>query len=150
MTKSRNMVMIAAVLMMAAVGFAEEDFDTIPASEIDAHFTSAKVVETVRPERVFYTRSREIEGYVTLELTVDTNGDVESAKVLYKTSQLAINNAINAVSQWKFEPGTLNGQAVRSTVAFSLPFGRDLEILEDEKYNEQVILDDTTLALLQR
>ena len=53
-----------------------------------------------------------------MEAVIDKNGNVDRAKVL-KGLQLGLSEqAVEAVKQWKFRPGTLNGQPV--DVIFSL------------------------------
>ncbi|MDP8206929.1 MAG: TonB family protein [Candidatus Electryonea clarkiae] len=146
--RKTSLYAIIAVLLLAACVFAE-DRNVVPVEELQAEFTIPQPVSTVRPERVFYTPNREIEGYITLEITIDENGSVESAGVLYKTSQIAVPNAINAIDKWEFQPGKLNGVPVRSVVAYSLPFGKDLEILKVKNYKHKVIIDDNTLAILR-
>ena len=151
MNYRRGLIIVTALMIaLSAVSFAKENIDAVSVKEFNATYKAPKAVELQKPERVFYSKDREVEGYVTLEITVDAEGKVESARVLYKTSQLAVKNAVNAVSEWAFKPATLNDMPVRSTVAYSLPFGRDLEILQDKDYQPKVIVDDTTVALLQR
>ncbi len=145
----RSMLSLFILIMIIGIipaGMAAE-FNKVKPEEINAKFDDPKLIKQVKPERYFYTGSREVEGYVTLELTVNTEGVVESARVIYKTSNLAVNNAIDAVAEWEFTPAKLDGMPVRSLVCYSLPFGRNLEILEDRKYEKKLLLDDETLAM---
>ncbi|MBD3165063.1 TonB family protein, partial [bacterium] len=113
-------------------------------------YTAPKLVDSVRPDPVYYSMHREIEGYVTLELLVNEEGEVDQAKVKYTTSDLAVKNALEAVSQWTFEPATVSGTPMKSWVAYNLPFGSALSIYEDAKYARKVIVEDVTYALAQK
>ena len=63
------------------------------------------------------------EGVVILEAIIDTHGNVESVRVL-RSDPLLEQAAVDAVRQWKYSPGVLNGVAVpvimTVTVTFSL------------------------------
>lgn len=142
-------IAVAMILLIGAAAFAG-DRDAVAVKELNAGYEAPEVVNKVKPERVFYMPGREIEGYVTLEMTVNEEGRVESARVLYKTSNLAVRNAVNAAEKWEFAPGKLNGRPVKSIVAYSLPFGPDLEILKEKDIVDRVVIDDTTLALLKK
>ncbi len=125
-------VLIASCLIFTIPLFAgqTEDANTVELTG----FVPPEPVELVKPERFFYLRSHEVEGYITLEMTVSEEGYVENAYILYKTSQLAVNNAIDAVAKWKFTPATLNGVPVKSKVVYHLPFGPDLEIYHEKEF----------------
>ncbi len=111
-------------------------------------YIAPKVMEQVRPERVFYMNNREVEGYVTLEMFINSEGEIASARVMYTTSELAVDNALEAIEQWKFEPATVYGQPVGVWVAYNLPFGRDLSIFQENDYDQKLVLDDDMLAML--
>ncbi len=141
MRKTILLLMVSVLVLGVGSVFAGDQV-AVELKELTCTYDCAKPVETVKPERVFYMPGHEVEGYVTLEITVDEEGQVENARVLYKTSNLAVHNAVDAVSQWQFEPAKLNGQPVRSRVAYSLPFGRDLEILVAEDYEAKVMIEE--------
>lgn len=123
--------------------------DAVPVDEINGKYTAPKVVKSVRPDRVFYAPNREVEGFVTLEMLVNEKGEVERARAIYRTSRLAVPKAVEAANDWKFEPATINGSAVKSWVAYNLPFGRDLDTFAEASYTDKVIVDDDVLAFLK-
>jgi TonB family protein len=139
---------LTAVLAVSAFALDLADVaNVVPVDNISCDYTAPELKESVRPERIVIN-NREIEGYVTLELRIDTEGVVQNAKVLYKTSHLAVNNAVEAVSNWKFTAATLDGQAVSSLVAYNVPFGRNLDVFAEDSYAVKIInSDDTMLAL---
>lgn len=59
-----------------------------------------------------------VKGIVILELTIDTEGRVIGADVLKPLPFGLDRAAVDAVMQWRFRPGTLNGQPV--TVIFNI------------------------------
>ena len=89
---------------------------------------------------------REIEGYITFELVINEEGRVENAKVIYRTSKLAVRNAIDAVARWKFEPAKINGIPVKVLVAYNVPMGPILESFEEHSFEARVIDGSTVLA----
>jgi TonB family protein len=65
-----------------------------------------------------------VQGAIALEVTVGPDGRVRDAIVANEArfSPAMEDRAIAALSDWRFQPGTLNGQtvAVRTTVSFTL------------------------------
>lgn len=102
-------------------------------------FKAPKLISYVRPDPVEYAPGRTIEGFVTLEIKVGLAGEVMSARVLHRTSYLAVRSAIRAVEKWNFTPGSFEGKPVISYVVYSLPFGRNLPIFADKNYPNRVL-----------
>ncbi|MBU0519625.1 TonB family protein [bacterium] len=106
-------------------------------------YTAPQLINSVTPDPVSYAPGRIVEGYVTLELKVSENGTVDAVKVLYRTSPLAVKSAVRALEQWKFEPAYFNGKPVTSYVAYSLPFGNNLQIFANDNYTDRVLDPDS-------
>jgi protein TonB len=71
-----------------------------------------EVIDRVDPMYSEVARRARIQGVVLLEAIIDRNGNVTDVRVL-KPLELGLDQeAMNAVKQWKFKPGTLNGQPV--------------------------------------
>jgi protein TonB len=69
------------------------------------------LVKQVHPKYTPAAMRARIQGTVTLQVTVDAKGDVTAAKV---TESLDAEhgldtNALDAVMQWKYTPGTIGG-----------------------------------------
>jgi len=78
-----------------------------------------------KPNYTDSARKARITGIVIIEAIVNKQGDVEQAKVLKGLPLGLSEQATEAVKQWKFHPGTLNGQPV--DVIFTLTVNFTLE-----------------------
>lgn len=140
MKQNINLIITAAlsIFLLANFSIADDDAGFEPASQ---SYKAPKLEQSVNPEPVWYAPGKYVEGYVTLELKVGVSGDVEGVKVLYRTSSMAVNSAVQAVEQWKFSPATFHGEAVTSYVAYSLPFGfgSNLGIFANENYVDRIL-----------
>ncbi len=76
------------------------------------------LLERVEPVRTPEAAAARISGIVILEAVIDRTGHVTSANVLKPLPFGLDKAAVDAVKQWIFRPGTLNGQPV--TVLFNL------------------------------
>jgi TonB family protein len=59
---------------------------------------------------------------VLVQIVVDTNGDVEKARVIRGLEPGLDEQALIAAEQWRFKPGILDGAAVRVTAVLVLEF----------------------------
>jgi TonB family protein len=109
-----------------------------------------KLIKKVEPEYPEVAKSARIQGVVILEATITKKGDVVNVKVLREPSPLLTKPAIDAVKQWKYEPGKIDGNVadviVTLTVNFSLTQEKEeksesgsLEDSEFEKYAPKII-----------
>ncbi len=70
------------------------------------------VINRVEPIYTVMARKSRISGIVILEAIIDHTGVVKDAQVLKPLPYGLDQAALDAVKQWKFRPGTLNGQPV--------------------------------------
>jgi TonB family protein len=79
---------------------------------------------TANPPYTAEALKARVEGTMAIEVTIGTNGRVLDALVTQGLNpQLGMDEqAIAALSEWTFQPGTLNGQpvAVRTVISFTL------------------------------
>ena len=68
------------------------------------------LIQRVEPDYPAQARERQVQGPVTLQLTVNKNGVVQSASAITGDTQLAA-AAATAVRQWRFTPFISKGQA---------------------------------------
>jgi protein TonB len=72
------------------------------------------IIESTRVDPVYseVARRAKIQGIVIIEAVIDRQGNVTEARVLKPLPMGLDDAALRAVKQWKFRPGTLNGQPV--------------------------------------
>ncbi len=64
------------------------------------------------PKYTEIARKARIAGIVIIEAVIDRDGNVTEARILKGLPMGLEQEALNAIRQWKFKPGTLNGQPV--------------------------------------
>lgn len=70
------------------------------------------VIHRVTPPYPELGRRMRLNGYAIVECIIDQSGRVRDARVLSSSNGVFEQPALDAVRQWQFAPGTLNGQAV--------------------------------------
>jgi TonB family protein len=81
------------------------------------------------------------EGVVTIALHVDARGRVTNARVVKRLGNGLDQNALVAVRQWRFQPGTSNGSPVEMDAEVDIEFN-----LRTEAINELIANDMVTLV----
>ena len=76
------------------------------------------VIHRVTPQYPEMARRARVSGFVIVECIIDQNGQIRDARVLRSTFAAFEQPAIDAISKWQFQPGTLNGRPVN--VIFNL------------------------------
>ncbi len=84
--------------------------------------TPPVLVSLVHPKYTSEAMRAKIQGTVFVQIVVDTNGDVEKARVIRGLDPGLDEQALVAAEQWRFEPGVLDGTAVRVTTVLVLEF----------------------------
>ena len=100
-----------------------------PSPELPIHVTG----EVVKPERLVFVppvytemaRRARVQGIVVLQAIIDTDGSVTDVTVLKPLPLGLGESAVDAASQWKYRPATLNGRPV--AVYFSLTVRFELQ-----------------------
>jgi TonB family protein len=105
---------------------------------------------TSAPEILEYTtpplysdeaRRRGIEGFVTVEATIDVFGTAHLLRVVNGLGFGLDQNALVALRQWQFRPGTQDGTPVEMTAEIDIEFR-----LRNEALNELIANDMATLV----
>jgi periplasmic protein TonB len=84
--------------------------------------TPPKVLYQVEPQYTEAARTAKVSGSVLLKLTVDENGDAQDIQVEKSLDEGLDQNAIQAVREWRFAPGTEDGKAVSTTAKIEVNF----------------------------
>lgn len=102
-----------------------------PASPVELPKRLFRIGGRVLPPRLLhktepsYTKSAQqerIQGTVLLEARVDTDGKARNFQILHSLDSGLDQNAIEAVSKWRFRPGTRDGQPVPVLAQFEVNF----------------------------
>lgn len=81
-----------------------------------------KVLTRIQPDYPELARIARLEGEVILEVVINEEGKIESIKVLNSSNNLFNDAAIKAVTQWRFEPGTINNRPVKAYYLLTIKF----------------------------
>jgi TonB family protein len=84
--------------------------------------TAPKLIEKVEPQYDPKAKDAGIEGVVVLSVIISKEGVPEEIKVTESLEPGLDKNAIAAVQQWKFEPGTKDGKPVRVYATIEVNF----------------------------
>jgi protein TonB len=81
------------------------------------------ILRATQPKYPEHERERGIEGTVTVELLVDTEGNVAHANVLELVGPMSFqNSALDAVRQFEFQPPVENGEPTTMWIKFVIKF----------------------------
>jgi len=112
------------LLALAFVVASAQSQDTTVYKTTDDGVTLPQVVKQVRPQYTSEAMHQMIEGEAVLEVVVKSDGKVgdvtvkESLDAVYGLDQ----EAIKAIKQWEFKPGTKDGKAVNVRVDVKMRF----------------------------
>jgi periplasmic protein TonB len=81
-----------------------------------------QVVRDVKPQYTEAARKERIQGVVTLEAVVKEDGSVGDVTVVKSLEQGLDAEAVKAMRQWEFKPGTKNGKPVAVAVQVEMTF----------------------------
>jgi TonB family protein len=85
------------------------------------------VIKRVEPQYTEMAKRDRIAGIAILEILITRDGDVREATVLKGLPGGLSESAVDAVKQWKFRPGTLNGEPVDVLFNITVNFRPDAE-----------------------
>lgn len=93
-----------------------------PVYEPGADVTRPKLVHSVEP--AFSAKSNEafVEGTVTVSAVVNTHGALTDMQVLKGLSAAQDRSALDALKEWRFEPGTKGGKPVKVKIKIQVEF----------------------------
>jgi TonB family protein len=84
--------------------------------------TAPKVVQEATPSYTTEAREAGIQGKVTIEAVVLTNGRVGDARVKNSLGHGLDAESIKTLRQWRFEPGTKDGRPVPTKITLEMDF----------------------------
>jgi TonB family protein len=120
MVRTKIIIGLFCGLVASADGFAQKKTDSTV--RIVCHtMEHVKLVKMVRPTYPESAKQAHIEGTVLLMCLIGADGSVKKMDVV-KGHELLVPAAIEAVSQWKYEPVKVNGKAVEADTSVRITF----------------------------
>lgn len=127
------LLLVSGILIVAATAFAHNAQDNpagnsaVPDDETiytpgRNGVTIPRAIKQTPPEYSDEARRKKLEGTVLLSLVVTANGDTTDIKVTRALGSGLDEKALEAVSQWKFEPATKDGKPVAVKIAVEVSF----------------------------
>jgi TonB family protein len=117
---------ISAVLVCVPPSSAQEQTSTDEICEVrkvgDCGVTGPKPLYHPDPEYTDRARRKKISGMVLLSIVVTPEGTVRDAKVTTSLDKDLDQQALKAVSTWKFQPATKDGKPVPVRIAVETDF----------------------------
>ena len=120
MVRTKLIIGLFCGLVALAAGIAQEKTDSTVKIVCRA-MQHLKLVKMVRPTYPESAKQAHIEGTVVLTCLIGTDGSVEKLDVV-RGHELLVQAALEAVSQWKYEPLKLNGKAVQAETSVRVIF----------------------------
>lgn len=97
------------------------DVDELPVP-VGGDVVAPRILSRVEPRYPDLLIRTKLRGNAVVECVVDREGNVESVRTIASTHALFAESAIDAVRQWRFAPGRLNGRAVKTIFTLSVNF----------------------------
>jgi protein TonB len=101
-----------------AAGHRKEPIAPLP---VGGDLKQARLLKSVSPIYPATARAQNVSGDVKIDVLVDANGNVSTAKIISGPALLH-QAALDAVKQWKYEPAQLNGKLTAVHVAVTVHF----------------------------
>lgn len=118
----RNASLALAILLISSCTSSSRAVQTPGVSD---DITPPRVVHKVDPEYPAELRRQGVTGIVTIEGLIDTSGRLVRPRILRSADPRLNEFALAAVREWRFRPGTVNGQPTEVLfevdVRFSIP-----------------------------
>ena len=96
--------------------------DAEPVYQPGGDVKGPKLVHSVEP--AFSTKSNEafVEGTVSVSAVVNTRGEISAVQIVKGLSDAQNRAALDALKQWRFQPGTKSGKPVNVRVKIEVDF----------------------------
>jgi protein TonB len=114
----RTILTLVAAAAFVAGAAAQED-----ARKLGDGVTAPVLVREVKPQYTKDARDRKVQGTVEMECVVDSDGSVRDDIAVTKSLDPALDEqAIIALKQWRFRPGTFHDKPVPVKVNIEMTF----------------------------
>lgn len=120
--RMRRLAPLLLFVIAAANAFGQEP---TPPYRVGGDVKAPVVISRVEPVYPAEARAHRVSGIVIVEAVIDRDGNVRDVKVLKPLPFGVDQAAADAVKQWKFSPGTRNGEPVEVFVNLTVSFKSD-------------------------
>jgi TonB family protein len=93
-----------------------------PAYRVGGNVKAPVVIQRVDPPYPKYADGQEVSGIVIIEAVIDEQGNVTYARVIKGLGKEADESTVAALTQWKFQPGTIDGKPVKVLYTLTTSF----------------------------
>ena len=114
--------LILAASLAAPASFGQPAVADRPVFRVGGKVTPPKVITRVEPKYPEAAREEGQEGTVLVSGVVETDGLLSNARVVKTLGEDFSKSALEALSQWKFEPGQKAGEPVAVYVQIEMTF----------------------------
>jgi TonB family protein len=97
-------------------------FGSEAADTCEAGIRPPRILKETRPTYTAEVMRQKIEGVVVMDVVVGADGKVAAARVTRSLDPELDEQALQALKQWQFEPGTRDGKAVKVMVTVEMTF----------------------------
>jgi len=118
---STVIVVLALAAAVPALGAAPQGAEG-PVYTVGDGVSAPVVVKQVKPQYTAEARRAKVQGTVTLEAIVETDGTVGDVTVTKGLEPGLDEQAVKALRLWRFEPGKKDGKAVRVRITLEMTF----------------------------
>ena len=118
---STVVVVLALTAAVPALGAAPQGSEG-PVYTVGDGVSAPVVVKQVKPQYTAEARRAKVQGTVTLEAIVETDGTVGDVTVTKGLEPGLDEQAVKAARLWRFEPGKKDGKAVRVRITLEMTF----------------------------
>jgi periplasmic protein TonB len=120
----RFICLIALVSCLAAVpaGAHTRQADKGPVYKPGNGVTAPVAIRQVKPAYTAEAMKAKIQGIVRLECVVEADGSVGDVRVVKALDPGLDQEAVKALKQWRFKPGSKDGKAVRVLIELEMTF----------------------------
>jgi protein TonB len=112
--------MLGVLALAAGVAVCQQTNETV--YTIGGGVTAPKVLQKSDPAYTKEAKDAKISGTVLVTVVIGQDGVARDMKVVRSLDPGLDNNAMAAVQQWKFQPGTKDGQAVSTRATIEVNF----------------------------
>ena len=117
----RSWAVVLSLLVTAACATAP---DRTPSPDGPSDVQAPRIIHKVEAEYPLELRRQRVTGTVMIEGTIDKAGHLVEPRVVRSADPRLDDLALDAVRQWRFAPGTLNGEPVDVLFTVEVHFHR--------------------------